>query len=127
MWSQQSQVFAIGPSSTATFTLQRNAPLERCTIWANSGRRPLVNASFQVQINGTNYGAPVAVAGAPAADVIYRSGGAATEDDLIPYVSPAAAAEAGVDPFEVSVVITNNDAAAAVRVTVHAVGLTHAA
>lgn len=96
-------------------------PLLWFTVWINSGKRSLVNASFELLINGVAYNPAVAIAGRQAADPLYSSGGATSENDMIPYVSLAAAAN-GIDPFDIDVRSTNNDAAATMDVTIHALG-----
>lgn len=120
MWQQQQRITVPG-GGTARFSLKPNAPLERLTIWAVSGTRDLVNMTFQPQINETNYGSSTAVLAQPAADVVYRSGGANFENDLIPFVSRSMPS---IDPFNFSVLITNADATAA-DVTIFANGLHH--
>lgn len=122
MWQQQKKITVAG-TNTATFTLNFNTPLERLTIWVSSGDRSIVNLSFQNQINGVNLGAAVTVVGAKAAKVIFSSGGAAAEDNMIPWVDPTKTPDV-FDRFVFSVLITNADAAPAV-VTVLAVGIQH--
>lgn len=119
-WQQERKLTVPG-SGTARFVLDRQAVLDRVTIWVVSGARTVANLSFQVQINRRNFNSAVTVVGAVAADVIFQSGGAATENDLIPF-RPAARRDA-LDDFEFSVLATNADAAA-VEVTFYATGLT---
>lgn len=107
---------------TATFTLPHQAPLERLTIWAISGPRTITNMSFQPKINGANYGAAVTVVGAVAAKIVLSSGGATSENNLIPYTRPDIGSTA--DPFTMTVVVSNagaNDE----DITLMAVALQH--
>lgn len=121
MWQRSEKITVPGGGGTAVFTVPQNCPLERMTIWAVSGSR-VVTMTFQTRINGNNYNTLKTVTALAACDVIYRSGGAATENDLIPYVS--AADRLVFDPFDVSVLITNN-AGSAETVTMFAVGVQH--
>jgi len=116
---QQEERITVPGSGTARFTLAFPALVDNLTIWAVSGSRTIANLSFQVQINAVNYNAATTVVAAVAADVIYRSGGASTENDLIP-LRPSGRALT-LDPFTFSVLITNADVADAV-VTLYAVG-----
>lgn len=119
---QQAERISVPGAGTAVFTVKRNSPLERFTIWAVSGGRVLVNMTFQARINGLTYNPAVNIAAAAAADVIYRSGGGVSENDMIPYVEPRNIDT--LDPFVVDVLMTNADATAAL-VTIFAVGCTH--
>lgn len=121
MW-QHAEQFTIAAAGTATFTVPRNCPLDRLTIWAVSGNRVLASMNFQTQINGKNYNPVVTITAAEALDVIYRSGGASSENDLIPFVP--ANQRTQLDPFDITVLITNNDEADA-SVTMFAVGIQH--
>lgn len=119
---QQAEKITVPAVGTATFSLKRNSPLERLTIWAISDRRVIANLSLQVQVNGQAYNPPIVIVGVRAADVIYRSGGAVAENDMIPYV-PAGRTPA-VDPFVFDVVLTNADAVE-VAITMFAIGVYH--
>ncbi len=123
MW-QQIEKITVANGGTATFTLAHNAPLERLTIWANSNGRTMANVSFQPQINGNSFGAPTPLVGVVAADLIYTSGGAATENALIPYVHPRLRKLQTSDPFVISVLITNAGASP-IQVTMMALGVEH--
>lgn len=120
-WSKKITVTDAAPVDVV---FPMSAPVERLTVWANSGARDLTSVDFQPRVNGSDYGSAVSVAAAPAADVVYRSGGAAAEDDIIPYVSPSDEA-AGVDPFVFSIRVTNNTPASSVDVTLHFAGIWH--
>jgi len=120
-WQQAKKFTVAGAGGTAVFAMHRSAALERLTIWAISNQRVIANMTFQVRINRNNYNAATNVVGAPAADVVYRSGGAVSEDDMIPFVPPQAQLDLSLDPFDFDVLITNNDATAA-DITMYAVG-----
>lgn len=121
MW-QHAERLTIAAAGTATFTVPRNCPLDRLTIWAVSGTRQLTNMDFQAQINGENYNPVVTITAAEALDVIYRSGGASSENDLIPYIP--ANQRTTLDPFDITILVTNNGGAAE-SVTMFAVGIQH--
>jgi len=78
--------------------------------------------SFQTQINGQNYNAPLTIVALEALDILYRSGGAFSENDLIPFIHSSQ--RDVLDPFDVSVLITNNSGNDE-DVTMFAVGVQH--
>ena len=119
---QWHQLVTVTAGATVTTVVPVDQVLERLTLWANSGRRVLVNASCQLSINGQNYNPAVPVVARAAADVLYSSGGATSENNLLPYVSLGDAARS-IDPFEVAVAITNNDAVD-ITVSLSAIGVT---
>jgi hypothetical protein len=123
---QQIKKLTVPAGGTATFTLTQNAALERLTVWALSGYRTLTNMNFQVKVNGADYNtvAPVTITSDIASDVIYRSGGAFAENDLIPYIPAGIKDE--VDSFDFTVVCTNAGGVAE-TVTIIACGIHHQA
>lgn len=120
---QSFQKLTVPAAGTQTFTINTQAPVERLTIWAVSSNRVLTNMTFQVQVNGVNYNTAVNVTAAVAADVVYRSGGASADDDILPVVHARQVA-AGIDPFVLSVLVSNAGGAPE-SVTLMAVGLQH--
>ena len=122
--------FEIAAAGTATFTVAPPFPCERLTIWATSAGRA-ISMTFQPQMNGANYGAATAVAAAVAADVVYRSGGATAENDLIPVPTRAQLRGEGggtvLDPLTFTVAITNDDGVNEGIVTIYAIGVIHGA
>lgn len=121
---QHYKKFTIANGATDTFTLPRSLPLDRLTIWAITDART-VTMTFQTRINGNAYNAAVTVTARAAADVVYRSGGAVSENDLIPFLPhPNRVPTATADPFTIDVLITNNSGADA-QVTMFAVAILH--
>jgi hypothetical protein len=121
---KQIKKLTVPAGGTATFTLAHNADLERLTVWALSGYRVLTNMNFQVKINGADYNtvAPVTIVATNAADVVYRSGGAFAENDIIPNIPASLRDE--VDPFDFTVVCSNTGGVAE-TVTIVACGIHH--
>ena len=116
LWHHEEQITVSG-SSTARFSFQPQAVLDNLTIWAVSNTRTIANLTFQPQINNANFGSSVAIVGAVAKTVVYSSGGASAENNLLPF-RPATSLT--IDPFTFSVLITNADASPA-TVTLYAV------
>lgn len=119
---QTARKFTVAPGATMTFHFPQERPLERLTVWANSGLRIVGNVTFQARINGAAYNPSVTIVGARAADVVYRSGGAATENDMIPFI-PFNQIDS-LDPFDFTIDITNNDVTS-VDITMMAVAIHH--
>lgn len=108
-WSHKKKLTVPG-SGSISYILPGETPLERLTIWAISGQRNIPGLTFQPQINGVNFNTPTVVAGAQAADIVYASGGAATEDAIIPATfKPSGSNAENLDPFVFSILITNQD------------------
>lgn len=118
---QQAQTFTIAAGQTATFTLRQNQPLERLTIWASSGGRVLADVTFQPRVNDVVYGAATHVVAASVGEVIYRSGGATTENDIIPYIPPH---DTTTSRLTFDVLVTNAGGAA-VTVSLIAAAIAH--
>lgn len=117
---QEAKKITVPGNGTATFGFVHHAPLDRLTIWAVSGARTIANLSFQPQINGQNYADAVPMTGSIISALIFGSGGALKDNNLFPFRPPPYAAS--LDPFDLSVLITNGDADPA-DVTLYAIGL----
>ena len=127
---QQAKTFTLAPAGTGVFALNPRSPLERLTIWAVSGSR-VVSFTLQPRVNAQAQGAATVIAAAVAHDVVYRSGGASAEDDILPFVSPTdlapgatGAAPKLLDSFTFDILITNNGGTAA-SITLLAVACEH--
>lgn len=114
---QQYQRFTIAPAGTATFTLKANEPLEGLALWAVSGAAS-VSMTFQPQVNGNAFGLSSNVVAAPAALLIYSSGGATVENTFLPRPPPHAV-PVNAHPFVFTVLITN-DGADSADITIYA-------
>jgi hypothetical protein len=84
--------------------------LDKLTIWASSGARPLTNMTFQTRVNGKNLGGSVSIVGAVAADVVFAMAGASFDQVLVPYSKNDVslnAAQPALDPLEMDVLVSN--------------------
>jgi len=134
-WFQHQQQLLVPHGSTATYTLPGaggRTPLERLTFWAVSGARSMTSMSFQVKINGNNYGSAVVINARPAFDAIMTPAGTSGDDNLmwpvpkaVQALPPGGTASGIVDDFQVTVVISNGGGADQ-YVTIYAVALDHA-
>lgn len=124
-WSDYEVLSVPGGGGTATFTVANpGIEFSKLTIWAMSG--VVLTMTFQPQINGVNFGPATALAGARAVDLVFTSGGAGSEDIVFPRaLNKAHLNGAALPPTEMNltVLVTNNDASAAV-VTMYACALT---
>lgn len=122
---RQDETLTIPASSNNRFTLVSSArpTLEKLSIWALGGATPLTGLTFQVQINGVNFGAAVAFAGPGvlALPVYQDVTGAVSENLLIPPADGDLLT--GGKPLEFSVLITSTHGSPqTVRMVASAVG-----
>ena len=82
---QQKTKVTVEANDNIDVPLVHRSVLEKLTIWAVSGERSVRDLSFQVRINGVDFGAAVAFAGpAKLAEPIFRAGDGAADALLIP-------------------------------------------
>lgn len=107
VWQHVEKVTVSG-SSTETVAVTHKAMSRGLTIWALSDVRS-IDMSFQFRINGQNFGREETIDGV-AADVVFSSGGARTENIMFPFVSTSnQGSPQNWDPCDMSLFITNND------------------
>lgn len=127
-WTHYETLTVAGGGGTASFAVPLpREEVSKLTVWAMSG--PVVTMVFQPRINGINFSGSTSVAAARAADVVYSSGGAGTEDLMFPRM-PQTTVPYGTTPPPLQMVfdiLVTNNGVAAESVTLWASALTHGA
>lgn len=111
---QQERVVTVAGGGTVAVPLPTARPLlEQLTVWASSGARQLVNASFQARVNGKAFGTSVSIVGAIAADIVFAESVTVTGAFIVPQgtghlYNPDPGCPQ-FDPFDFDVLVSNGD------------------
>lgn len=115
-WQNQERM-TVAAAASSTFSVSYPWGASRLTIWAVAPAN--VTMTLQPQINGINFGPATTVAAAPLADLVFSSGGSATEDVMLPValvstkMAAPTASYANPHPFNFTVLVSNTGAAEA--------------